>query len=147
MLTIRFRIRTIMIAICALAIILVAVRICAHVLGISGMSVGTDASNIPALFLDVTRPITLYNGQATLRDTITYSLRDIVAPVAMVLAGPMAVAACSRAVRIRRAKLDRQFAMQEHVDSDDRGRIIGLAQCTGPNTTLRTDESGEPKIV
>ena len=136
-----------MIAICALAIVLVAIRIWARGNGISGMSVGTDASNVPTLFLHVRRPITLYNGPATLRYKITYSLRDMVASVAMALASAMAGAACYRAVRTRRAKLDRKFAMQEHADSDDRGLIRGLAQCTGPTTTYGMDRSREPKRV
>jgi hypothetical protein len=144
---IRFRIRTIMIVICVLAILLVAIRIWADFEGISGMSVGLDAWNLPALFVHVTRPTTLYSGPTTLRFVQIYSLRDLVVSLAAALAGPTARSACARAVRMRRAKLDRQFAMQEHANSDVRGLIAGLAQFTGPNTTPTADQSGASKRV
>jgi hypothetical protein len=131
---VHFRFRTIMIAILVVAVSLFMARSYVEKYRISGLSIGIDSWNLPVLILSVSTPIAFEDEPAILDQTIACSLVGSVASVAYAIAlcliGYSINRIGSRAIRMRREKLDRQFAMKERVETVDQGHIRGLAEFT-----------------
>jgi hypothetical protein len=140
---VQFRIGTLMLVTLFFGIYFGMLRTYLRVTGISGLSVGAGGWNLPVVFLHVTRSVVRNASPVAIRGKVElFSGASVVLALAGALTGIV-----WRRRRARRERLDRQFAMQERVDSDNRGHIRGLAQFIGPNTTPRMDQCGEPERV
>jgi hypothetical protein len=110
--------------------------------GISGVSVGADGWNLPAIFVHVTRSIVRSGRPVATRDKLElFSCASIV----FAAAGCMTGIVWRHTIRMRRARLDRQLPKWKRVDVDKPGAISGLARLTRPIASSGTNQSGEPK--
>jgi hypothetical protein len=126
----RFRIRAMMIAVLVVVAYVFLARIWADTLGIYRVSAGLDSRDVPAVFLQYDRRFGNLDDRTFLQGVITIALDKVATYCAPTLAVVLLVHAFRHAIRTRRERLDRQFAMRDRIESEFRGNIRRLAEFT-----------------
>ena len=141
---VQFRIGTLMLFILAFGIYFNFLRTSLRLTGITGLSVELDSRMLPAIFVHVTKSVVRSGASVTVPAKLELIPGEsVLASFASALAWML----WRRAIRMRRARLDRQFADERSVDRDNRGSIRELAQFTASVARPVPDQSGEPKRV